>query len=130
MYTDLEVYNKYLKAAQLHLSGAELLCHTENVKKYANGIGADWMPKFTRKIISEINPTLVLAADIHDLRYAQGGDELDREFADNEMLQNGLKLADDRYMWFDPRRYICRLQMRKFHTILREFGGLAWKKGE
>lgn len=88
------------------------------------------MPDWLREAISGLNPTLVLAADIHDIRYALGGTEAERKDADDEMLENGLKLANYRYGWYDPRRYWVRKQMRKFHAILREFGGWAWKYKE
>ena len=102
----------------------------DDLAVYCNGIGADWMPDWLREAISGLNPTLVLAADIHDIRYALGGTESERKAADDEMLENGLKLANYRYGWYDPRRYWVRKQMRKFHAILREFGGWAWKYRE
>ena len=102
----------------------------ERAVKVCNGIGAEWMPEIARKLISTLNPTLVLAADIHDLRYEIGGPEEEREAADDEMLENGYKLANWKYRWYNPLRCWVKHKMRKFHKILRAFGGLAWNYRE
>jgi len=126
MYSLQEIEAKIKLARAAGLSGAELLENRERACRVCNGIGAAWMLKEARDIISDLNPTLVLVADIHDLRYEDGGTEADRKRADDEMLENGLKLANYRYRWYDPRRYWVREQMHKFHAILREFGGTAF----
>ena len=127
MYNLQEIDEKIQLAKEVNLSGAYLLDDRERAMQVCNGIGADWMPDWMRDAISGMNPTLVLAADIHDIRYELGGTEEERQEADDEMLENGIKLADYRYGWYDPRRYWVRKQMRKFHAILRQFGGWAWK---
>ncbi len=130
MYSLNEIEEKLKLAKELNLSGAELLEDRERAMRVCNGIGAEWMPESARKLISGLNPTLVLAADIHDLRYDQGGAELDRLLADVEMLENGCKLADAHYSWYNPLRYYVKWKMRKFYKILREFGGWAWNYRE
>ena len=130
MYTLHEIEEKIKLAKELGLSGAELLEDRERAVKVCNGIGAEWMPEIARKLISGLNPTLVLAADIHDLRYDAGGTEEDRKAADDEMLENGYKLAEARYGWYNPLRYWVKHKMRKFHEILRDFGIWAWNYRE
>ena len=130
MYSLNEIEEKIQLATELGLSGAELLEDTERAQQVCNGIGAEWMPEIARKLISALNPTLVLAADIHDIRYEIGGTESEREAADDEMLENGYKLAEARYSWYNPLRYWVKHKMRKFHKILREFGGWAWNYRE
>lgn len=130
MYSLNEIEEKIALAKAAKLSGAELLLDRERACRVCNGIGANWMYEWMREAIGGLNPTLVLAADIHDIRYALGGTEMDRKAADDEMLENGLKLANYRYGWYDPRRYWVRKQMYKFHVILREFGGWAWGREE
>ena len=105
MYSLNEIEEKIALAKAAKLSGAELLLDRERACRVCNGIGADWMPDWLQEAISGLNPTLVLAADIHDIRYALGGTEAERKDADDEMLENGLKLANYRYGWYDPRRY-------------------------
>ena len=130
MYTLHEIEEKIKLAKELNLSGAELLEDRERAQRVCNGIGAEWMPEIARKLISALNPTLVLAADIHDIRYDIGGTEADRMDADNEMLENGYTLADARYSWYNPLRYWVKREMRKFYGILRDFGGWAWNYPE
>ena len=126
MYSLNEIEEKILLANELNLSGAALLEDTERAQQVCNGIGAEWMPDAARKLISRLNPTLVLAADIHDIRYYLGGSELDRKNADDEMLINGVVLARNRYGKFDPRRYVVVFVMLQFYFKLRDFGSFAW----
>ena len=88
------------------------------------------MPERLRSLISRLFPTLVLPADIHDLRYDQGGSELDRLLADVEMLENGICCANHQYRRFDPRRYIVQFVMLQFYIKLRDFGSLSFNKKE
>ena len=126
MYSLNEIEEKIQLANELNLSGAELLEDRERAMRVCNGIGAEWMPDSARKLISSLNPTLVLAADIHDIRYHLGGSELDRKNADDEMLINGILLARNRYGKFDPRRYVVVFVMLQFYFKLRDFGSFAW----
>lgn len=126
MYTDTEILKKYARACELGLSGAELLADADAVRRDCNGIGAEWMGEHLRNLVGALNPTLILAADIHDRRYAIGGDSVARARADREFLENGLRLADAAYGWYDPRRYIVRNQARKFYAALRAVGAAAW----
>ena len=128
MYTDEEIEELRARAEAWGLAGRELLDDTEAVRRDCNGIGAEWMGKHLRGFVGALNPTLELAAMIHDRRYAIGGDSWARAAADMEFLENGLRSANARYGWYDLRRYRVREQARKFYTILRVAGGAAWKK--
>ena len=127
MYSLNEIEEKIALAKAAKLSGAELLLDRERACRVCNGIGADWMPDWLRALISKLFPTLVLAADIHDIRYELGGDEADRHAADVEMLDNGLKLADRHYRRLDARRYIVQFIMLQFYKTLRRCGAFAFK---
>ena len=127
MYSLNEIEEKIALAKAAKLSGAELLLDRERACRVCNGIGADWMPDWLREAISKLFPTLVLAADIHDIRYELGGDEADRHAADVEMLDNGLKLADRHYRRLDARRYIVQFIMLQFYKTLRRCGAFAFK---
>ena len=131
MYSLNEIEEKIQLANELNLSGAALLEDTERAQQVCNGIGAEWMPSWLRWLIGFLFPTLVLAADIHDIRYYLGGSELDRKNADDEMLINGVVLARNRYGKFDPRRYVVVFVMLQFYFKLRDFGSFAWNgRGE
>lgn len=127
MYTFEELQAKVDLAQRVGLSGTPMLDKNRDLaRKVCNGIGADWMPEELREWISKLNPTLVLAADIHDLRYFIGGTECDRSYADREMLENGIKLANYMYRWYDPRRYWVRMKMKEFYVILEATGWVAF----
>jgi len=128
MYNDKELEELRERAEAWNLAGRELLDDTEAVRRDCNGIGAEWMGKHLRGFVGALNPTLELAAMIHDRRYTIGGDSWARAAADMEFLENGLRSANARYGWYDPRRYRVREQARKFYTVLRVAGGAAWKK--
>lgn len=130
MYSLNEIEEKIKLAKKLGLSGAELLEDRERAMRVCNGIGAEWMPSWMRWLIGFLFPTLVLAADIHDIRYYLGGSELDRKNADDEMLINGVVLARNRYGKFDPRRYVVVFVMLWFYFKLRDFGSFAWNGRE
>ena len=130
MYTTAEILKKQELAVDAGLSGVELLDDTERAQRVCNGIGANWMPNRIRALISFLFPTLVLPADIHDLRYDRGGAELDRLLADVEMLENGIRNANHKYRRFDPRRYIVQFVMLQFYIKLREYGSLSFNKKE
>ena len=95
-----------------------------------NGIGAAWMPEWLRKLLGRMFPTLVLAADIHDIRYEIGGKKLNRLLDDVEMLDNGIRLANYSYRFFDPRRYVVQFVMLQFYIKLRDYGSLAFNTQE
>ena len=126
MFSLNEIEEKIQLANELNLSGAALLEDTERAQQVCNGIGAEWMPSWLRWLIGFLFPTLVLAADIHDIRYYLGGSELDRKNADDEMLINGVVLARNRYGKFDLRRYVVVFVMLQFYFKLRDFGSFAW----
>ncbi len=128
MYTLDEIDDKIGLATALRLSGAELLRDRARAQTICNGIGAGWMPAKVRGWISDLTPTLILAADIHDIRYEIGGSEFARRLADTEMLDNGIALANAKYGRFDPRRYLTQFAMLQYYIKLRQFGALAFNK--
>ena len=130
MYTVDEIREKQQLARAAGLSGAELLDDAAAVRRDCNGIGAAWMPDATREWISTANPSLVVAADIHDRRYSIGGTEADRKAADAEFRANGMKMAKHVYSWCDPRRYWVMWQVWKFSALLAGGGALAFNYRE
>ena len=128
-YTPEEVRKRYLLARRLDLSGYWLLSDTDRAVAVCNGIGAAWMPSWARHIIDTLCPNIVIVADIHDVRYALGGDETARRRADDEFLANGYAVAEHFYPWYNPVRYIAEFVVRRMHRILRISGGAAWKGG-
>jgi hypothetical protein len=127
-YTQEELRRMHDTAVKLGLSGSELLTVPE-AQQWCNGIGAQWMWSVLRDFISDFNPAFLVPSAIHDVRYETGGNDTDREFADNEWLANCLVCVNDRYGWYNPLRYYARKQARKYYALLRISGGLAWEGG-
>ena len=115
---------KFRKALRYGLSGAELLSDPAAVQRDCNGIGPEWMPAWLRWVISAICPSVLLAADIHDIRYGVGGTDHDRARADAEFLVNVELIALGHGFL---RRFIVRRLGVKMYSLLRRWGGLAWK---
>lgn len=91
-----------------------------------NGIGASWMPRGLRWLISLLNPTMAASAAIHDVSYYLGGSAGQRLDADISFLVNCARLAEHRYRWFDWRRYAVYARAFVFFVLLRLFGAAAW----
>lgn len=120
--------NKYIKARSLGLFDAELLSDTDIVARECNGIGAAWFPAWLRWMISFLCPSLVLAADIHDIQYYYGGDDIDRRKADVMFLANIVIIAESKYKYFPPMRRLVECIGFKMYRVLRLFGDKAWKE--
>lgn len=125
MYSSVELKQKQELADKLKLQHREKL-YIKSLTDKCNGIGAKWMWSNLRDMLSVFNPTLVLAADIHDCDYEEGGTEVDRELADKAFLSNAITLAEHRYAWYDIRRYRVKKQANKFYAVLRVFGKFAF----
>ena len=126
-----EIKKLYIAAVEMKLSGAALLL-IDKAATWCNGLGAEWMPGALRDLLSVLNPTLDPVVAIHDIRYELGGTEQDRDFADNEFKENGIKAAEYTYGWYNPLRYHVRHQAKKYHLLLTMFGAPAfnYKKEE
>lgn len=121
---------QFRKASSYGLSGAELLEDPAVVHAECNGIGPEWFPAWLRWSISAICPSLVLAADIHDIRYAIGGNGNDRLRADAEFLANVVIIAAARYRYFPPLRRLVECLGFRMYRVLRFAGGKAWGRHE
>lgn len=92
-------------------------------KRVCNGIGASWFPEKLRKMISKLNPSLVIVAQNHDLCYYFGcGTHSDFKAANEAFRWNGYKMAFHNYKWYDPRRYWVMFKADKFALEL-DIGG-------
>lgn len=129
-YTIEQARHLYNLAWTLELSGRELLKDAELVVQQCNGIGAAWTPDSMRKLCTELNPVMELPACIHDRRYSIGTTKGDRQFADNEFLANCQICIKAKYAWWNPARYVMLRRAKRFHTLLRAFGGIAFNDGK
>lgn len=127
MYSKEQITEKRNLARRLGLSGHWLLRNIDRAQRACNGIGADWFPALLRWVINTCFPEMVIIADIHDVRYAIGGDLYARRMADTEFLANGYVIAEEKYGKIPPVRYIAELVVRLMYRALRLGGRLAWE---
>ncbi|MBQ6471208.1 MAG: hypothetical protein IJJ33_04430 [Victivallales bacterium] len=118
-------------AEEMELGSASLLKHlpAQELNYVCNGIGPSWFPTILREAVTKLHKSLAIAADIHDLRYWNGtGTDEDFHDANAEFLDNGLKLAEHFYGWYDPRRYLARASAKNFYRLLEIGGRVAYNK--
>jgi hypothetical protein len=127
--TDEELAETRKIAETLKLIGRELLeAKDELIKRVCNGIGPSCFPADLRKAIDKMHPSLKQVADIHDMAYYMG-DGTDEDFtnANKAFAANGRTVADFKYGWYDPRRYIARHNARKFAAMCQVAGKPAYR---
>ena len=131
MYTVRQINHLVRHASELNMEGASLLGEFTalELSDIANGIGASWMPEWSRTLVTGLHPSLEAAALIHDLQYHAGGDPEARRLADESFLRNCGRSARSAYRWWDPRRYAALRSAKRFYRLLRIFGGMAWREG-
>ena len=94
-----------------------------------NGIGPEWFHPILRKAVDHLAPDLRPIALIHDVRFTYGDGS--REWfdrANDELEANGLSLANQKYRWYNPMRYITRARARAYAALCRKFGWDAYLK--
>lgn len=131
-YTAREIADLVRQADDLEMEGAALLGEFTALElaDIANGIGAAWMPKWSRTLVTGLHPSLEAAALIHDLQYHAGGSADNRRIADESFLRNCRRSARNAYGWWDIRRYAAMRSARRFYRLLRLFGGGAWREAD
>ena len=103
------------------------MANYETAKRVCNGIGPSWFPAKLRKMISKLNPSLVIVANNHDLNYYFGcGSHSDFKASNEAFRWNGYKMAFYRYKWYDIRRYWVMFQADKFTIELNASGWPAY----
>lgn len=99
------------------------------VEAACNGCGPAWMSDEWRRKLTDWLALFFTAFCIHDCRFELDNDGSRERFdaANDELEKNCLILADDRYAWWDPRRYIWRHRAKLVAMACREFGWSAWR---
>jgi hypothetical protein len=129
--TDKDIIAMRDLASRLNLVGKDRLFDNspELIAKVCNGIGPEWFPAALRDAIDRLHPSLKVVAMIHDLDYYFGdGTTEDFNKANSAFAANGIVVADDRYGWYDPRRYLARHSARKFAALCAVGGRVAYNK--
>ena len=121
---------KMIRSAELYGWGFIATLSAEQFASAVNGIGPDSWPQEWRDRLSKWLNTFSLAADVHDCRFTFDNDGTREKFdyANDEIEKNCLLLADDKYPWWRPRRYIARHAAHLIAKACRDFGWEAWQE--
>ena len=93
-----------------------------------NGIGPERMSEAKRKKLNKWLKLYRPACFIHDQDFAESDGTRGGFIAANDRLErNCLIIADDRYDWYDPRRYLARRGGRLVADACRIAGWQAWQ---
>lgn len=98
-----------------------------DLSQICNGIGPDFFADELRKFIDDLHPTLRPAAMVHDLDFYLGkGTWEDFTAANDRLAVNGIICANERYKFYDPRRYLVQRSARRFAALCQMFGWKAY----
>ena len=117
------------QAKHYGLSGADFCARLpiETLAADYNGIGPEWFPDCIRRAIDKLSADLQCVAMIHDVRFAHA-DGSTRAFneANAELESNGRKVADAKFSWYNPKRYLVRREAHVFADLCQRFGWTAY----
>ena len=112
------------------LHGAESLITLDlcAIQDAYNGIGPESLPAEIREKVSRYLAAFAPAAVIHDVRYEfSDGEQHAFDYANMEFFVNCMKLARDRFAWYDPRRYLAQeAAWLMYRAVSSESGWQSW----
>lgn len=118
-------------AWNIGLYGAEWFARlgVSEVASACNGAGPEWMSQSMRDKLTAFLDIFFPAFCIHDCRfvYDNNGGRGAFDAANEELRLNCILLADDKYGWYDPRRYVWRHRARLVYIACKDFGWSAWR---
>ena len=130
--TPHEVQTRKERIRELAMYGWQFVCllTDEAYDTACNGCGPESWPKERREKLTAWLSTFALAFDIHDCRFAYDNDATREKFdhANDELEKNCLLLADEKYAWYNPFRYLARNRGHIIADLCRKFGWTAWKE--
>ena len=119
-----------IREAELYGWGFVRSLGPEKVAAACNGCGPDSWRQEWRDRLGRWLKTFKLAFDGHDCRHAYDNDGSREkwEYANNELEKNCILLADRKYAWYNPIRYVARKKGRLAADACRTvFGWSAWQ---
>ena len=118
------------EAVVLGLDGTELfgLHGFKTVREAYNGIGPEFLPAKIREKTTKLLSLFEPAALIHDIRNEfSDGTRYAFNRANYEFLGNYLKIANAKFPWYSPRRWIARNVARVLYDFVSgDSGWRAW----
>lgn len=129
---DIKLAESAMKTADsvgLYGSGLMFLMGVDAVAEACNGCGPEWMSDVSREKLTKYLDLFFPAFCIHDCRFVRSNDGTRNmfDFANDELDRNCHILADWKYSWYDPRRYLWRMRANFVADACRTFGWSAWR---
>lgn len=101
----------------------------EDATRIFNGVGPTALPEKYRKKLTKRSKYILPAVFVHDTDFAHGnGTKEDFHQANRRLAKNGRKCADARFKWYNPMRYLVRLQAHTYAKICDAFGWESYLK--
>lgn len=125
-----DVQELYRLAVLADLDGVEFIAGfpDEELADSYNGIGPEFLPPKVRAKVTKSLALFEPAALVHDLRNEYSdGTRCSFNYANYEFRSNCRKLADARYAWWNPRRYVVRYVAELLYRFVAgDCGWTAW----
>jgi len=107
----------------------------KQLTKIYNGAGADWMPEWSRAVVTEFLELFEPAVLIHDVRFTfSDKSEAGFKKANDEMFANMKILLNDEYPLTNPLKWVGRAKWwgraRMAYYACQTYGWSAWIDGQ
>ena len=129
--TPYETQQRKNRIRDAELYGWQSVCalSDEQFSVACNGCGPDSWPEEKRRKLTKWLATFLPAFDVHDVDFAYRNDGSRELFdaANRRLRKNCLLLADEKYAWYNPMRYLARRAGKLIAEMCQDFGWLSWK---
>ena len=130
--TPYEAQQRKNRIRDLELYGWQFVCSLtdEQFSTACNGCGPASWPEEKRRKLTKWLATFLPAFDGHDCDFTYRNDGSRELFdaANRRLKKNFVLVADNKYSWFNPVRYLARRAGKLIAALCQEFGWADWKK--
>lgn len=130
--TPYEAQQRKNRIRELELYGWQFVCglSDEQFSTACNGCGPESWPEEKREKLTKWLATFLPAFDEHDCEFTYRNDGSREGFdaANRRLKKNCVLIADDKYAWWNPLRYLARRAGKIIAALCQEFGWSDWKK--
>lgn len=130
--TPYEAQQRKAKIRDLELYGWQFVCSLadEQFAVACNGCGPASWPAEKREKLTKWLVTFLPAFDTHDCDFTFNNDGSRELFdaANHRLKKNCILIADEKYAWWNPLRYLARRAGKIIAGLCQKFGWSDWKK--
>lgn len=130
--TPYEAQQRKNRIRDAELYGWQFVCSLPDDKFAAacNGCGPESWPEEKRRKLTKWLALFLPCFDVHDcdFTYRNDGSREGFDAANRRLRKNCRLVADDKYSWYSPLRYLARRAGKIIAGLCQEFGWSDWKK--